>query len=275
MKTGTILTKYNRRVEATGSMVCVGLDSELEKLPARFREAQHPQFAFNKWIIDATCNYTAAYKPNTAFYEARGAAGWRELEMTVEYLRETCPDAVTVCDAKRADIGNTNRGYVRSIFDTMGFDAITLHPYLGREALLPFLEREDKASIILCRTSNAGAGDLQDVLSAGTPLWETVARRVSEEWNSAGNCMLVVGATYPREMRRIRDVAPDMTFLVPGVGAQGGDTQATVSAGLDAQGRGLMISSSRGIVFADDPAKAAQELRDEIRAAREVTHASR
>lgn len=269
-----IAAKYNKRVDTIWSMVCVGLDSELEKLPARFRNEKHPQFAFNRFVIDQTKSFAAAYKPNTAFYEARGADGWRELEMTMEYLREVCPDAVTVCDAKRADIGNTNRGYVKAIFDTMGFDAITLHPYLGREALMPFLEREDKASIILCRTSNAGAGELQDVMVDGAPMWETVARRVSEEWNTAGNCMLVVGATYPREMQRIREVAPAMTFLVPGVGAQGGDVAATVQAGHDARGCGLMISSSRGILFADNPAQAAEQLRDEIRAA-EVSHVAR
>lgn len=274
MKQGTIIEKYNRRVDTTWSMLCVGLDSELDKLPERFRNEPYPQFAFNQWIIDHTRSFAAAYKPNTAFYEARGAAGWRELEMTMEYLCDVCPDAVTVCDAKRADIGNTNRGYVKAVFDTMGFDAITLHPYLGREALMPFLEREDKASIILCRTSNAGAGEMQDLQAEGAPMWETVARRVSEEWNTLGNCMLVVGATYPREMQRIREIAPEMTFLVPGVGAQGGDVQATVAAGRDAHGRGLMISSSRGIIFKENPATAAQELRDEIRAA-EVMHAAR
>lgn len=274
MSVGVIAAKYNRRVDEIGSMVCVGLDSEMEKLPSRFREEAHPQFAFNQWVIDQTCSFAAAYKPNTAFYEARGAEGWRELEMTMEYLRAVCPDAVTVCDAKRADIGNTNRGYVKSVFDTMGFDAITLHPYLGREALMPFLEREDKASIILCRTSNPGSGELQDVDVDGAPLWETVARRVSEEWNVLGNCMLVVGATYPREMQRIREIAPEVTFLVPGVGAQGGDVEATVAAGRDAHGRGLMISSSRAIIFSEDPAMAAQALRDEIRAA-EVPHAAR
>jgi orotidine-5'-phosphate decarboxylase len=156
----------------------------------------------------------------------------------------------------------------------MGFDAVTLHPYLGREALMPFLERQDKVSIVLCRTSNPGAGELQDLECDGRPLWETVAMRVSADWNAAGNCMLVVGATYPDEMRRIRAIAPEIPFLVPGVGAQGGDVAAVVAAGLHARGRGLLIASSRGIIFSGDPAVAARNLRDEINVAREAAHAA-
>ena len=275
MASHSILEKYNRRVEATGSLVCVGLDSELEKIPARFLDAEYPQYAFNRWIIDETAEYAASIKPNMAFYEARGAQGLDELRMTAEYLRITYPEIVTICDAKRADIGNTNRGYVTSIFDVMSFDAVTLHPYLGAEALAPFLGRADKACIILCRTSNSGAGEFQDLDVGGKPLWQVVAEKVSRDWNSSGNCMLVVGATYPEEMRKIRTLAPDMTFLVPGVGAQGGDVASVVAAGLDTNGRGLMISSSRAIIFSDDPAKAARELRDDINAAREVVHAAR
>ncbi len=270
----TATDKFDRRADAVGSLLCVGLDPELERIPARFREAEWPLFAFNRWIIDQTHAYAAAYKPNMAFYEARGTAGLRELELTMEYLRGEHPDIFTICDAKRGDIGNTNRGYAVSIFDAMGFDAVTLHPYLGREALTPFLERRDKVSIVLCRTSNPGAGEFQDLESEGRPLWETVALRVSAEWNAAGNCMLVVGATYPEEMRRIRAMAPEIDFLVPGVGAQGGDVAAVVSAGLDARGKGLLISSSRGIIFSDDPAAAARGLRDEINAAREAVHAA-
>jgi orotidine-5'-phosphate decarboxylase len=268
------LAKLERRVEAIGSLVCVGLDPEMERIPWRFRAEMLPLFAFNRWIIEQTHSYAAAYKPNMAFFEARGTQGLTELELTMEYLRSEHPGIFTVCDAKRGDIGNTNRGYATSIFDAMGFDAVTLHPYLGREALAPFLERRDKVSIILCRTSNAGAGEFQDLVSEGRPLWEMVARRVSTEWNGAENCMLVVGATYPDEMRRIRAVAPAVPFLVPGVGAQGGDVAAVVSAGKDAEGGGLLISSSRGILFSEDPAAAARALRDEIQAAREASHAS-
>lgn len=256
--------KFERRAAAAKTLVCVGLDPEMAKLPERFQRMELPFFEFGKWIIEQTQEYAAAFKPNMAFYEARGAQGVRELEMTMEYLLVEHPEIVTICDAKRADIGNTNRGYVEAIFDAMGFDAVTLHPYLGREALMPFLEREDKASIVLCRTSNAGAGELQDLVVDGKPLWERVAMQVATEWNVKGNCMLVVGATYPEEMRRIRKVAAELPFLVPGVGAQGGDAASVVSAGLDAHGMGLMISSSRGILYSDDPAAAARALRDEI-----------
>jgi orotidine-5'-phosphate decarboxylase len=269
------VTKLEDRMKAAGSLVCVGLDPEMAKLPERFLGEPWPMFAFNKWVIEQTVEFAAAYKPNMAFYEARGVQGQRELEMTMEYLRAEHPTVWTVCDAKRADIGNTNRGYVTAVFDAMGFDAVTLHPYLGREALVPFLEREDKVSIVLCRTSNAGAGELQDLDCGGAPLWERVAERVAGEWNAKGNVMLVVGATYPEEMRRVRAVAPGMTFLVPGVGAQGGDVRAVVEAGLDERGRGLLISSSRGILYAKSPADAARELRDEIRMASEVKLAAR
>ncbi|HEY5330746.1 MAG TPA: orotidine-5'-phosphate decarboxylase [Acidobacteriaceae bacterium] len=275
MTTHSFLDKYNRRVEAIGSLLCVGLDSEIERIPASFSGDNLPQFAFNRWIIDRTAEYAAAIKLNMAFYEARGARGWDELHLTMEYLRAQHPEIVTICDAKRADIGNTNRGYVTAIFDDIGFDAVTLHPYLGREALAPFLERTDKACIILCRTSNPGAGEFQDLDVEGRPLWQAVAEKVDRDWNSKGNCMLVVGATYPGEMRTIRAIAPDITLLVPGVGAQGGDVVAVVAAGLDAHGRGLVISSSRGIIFSSDPAGAARELRDEINAAREAVYAAR
>lgn len=195
--------------------------------------------------------------------------------MLFAYLREAWPQHFTVCDAKRADIGSTNAGYVRAVFDELRADAITLHPYLGQEALMPFLQREDKASIVLCRTSNAGAGELQDLIAEGKPMWQHVAERVSRDWNAHGNCMLVVGATYPEEMRRIRAIAPEMNLLVPGIGAQGGDIAATVRAGLRADGKGLIISSSRAILYSDDPARIARETRDALNAAREVVLAER
>lgn len=266
------LAKYNRRAEAIGSLVCVGLDPDWGKLPTRFAGSQA---AFNRFIIEKTAPYAAAYKPNLAFYEARGTRGWDELHETMQALRELCPEALTICDAKRGDIGNTNLGYVQAIFDELRCDAVTLHPYLGREALQPFLTREDKACIVLCRTSNAGAGELQDLVCDGEPLWMHVARKVSGEWDRDGNCMLVVGATYPAEMRRVREAAPRTTFLVPGIGTQGGDVRAVVEAGLDTEGRGVIISSSRSLIFAEDPGSAARDLRDEIQQAREGTLAAR
>jgi orotidine-5'-phosphate decarboxylase len=264
-----VLAKYER----TGSLLCVGLDADWASLPVHFKNHATPQLAFNRYIIEQTCESVVAYKLNTAFYEARGTAGWSEMAQTAAFLKAEYPHLVTICDAKRADIGNTNRGYVRAIFDEMDFDAITLHPYLGQEALAPFLEREDKLSIILCRTSNPGAGDVQDLIADGKPLWQHVATKVANEWNKRGNCALVVGATWPEEMRVVRNIAPQLPFLVPGIGAQGGDVRAVVNAGLDANGGGLMISSSRAIIFAAEPGEAARAVRNEIQTACEAVDA--
>lgn len=264
-----IIAKYEARARRANSLLCVGLDSALERLPQRFRQAELPQFAFNRWIIEQTHPYVAAYKPNVAFYEAQGAQGLASLAATARYLREQHPDILTICDAKRGDIGSTNAGYVRAIFDELGFDAVTLNPYLGSEALEPFLAREDRACIILCRTSNPGAGELQDLTVSGRPLWQVVAERVSRDWNARGNCMLVAGATYPDELREIRAVVGEMTLLVPGIGAQGGELEATVRAGLNRAGLGLIINSSRGVIFADDPATEARALREQINAIRQ------
>ena len=270
-----VAEKLARRIEAVNSLLCVGLDPDFEKLPQRYRGHVDPQQRFGEWIIDQTAQYAAAIKLNAAFYEARGAEGVAEMERTVEYVRARYPELVTICDAKRADIGNTNKGYVEAIFDRMGFDAVTLHPYLGREALEPFLSRQDKMCIVLCRTSNAGAGEFQDLIVNARPLWLAVAERVSSEWDVDGNCALVVGATYPEEMRRIREVAPRTMMLVPGIGAQGGDVQAAVRAGLDTRGAGMLVSASRSILFSEEPSAAARALRDEINSAREMVHAAR
>lgn len=268
-----IIDKYNSRADKADSLACVGLDADFEKLPPRFLKEEFPQFSFNKYIIERTHEFAAAFKANIAFYEARGEQGLKELKLTMDYLRQTHPDIFTICDAKRADIGNTNRGYVTSILDWLGFDAMTLHPYLGREALEPFLSRPDKGAIILCRTSNPGAGEFQDVMvgdpvaqgsGAAKPLWQIVAEKVRDEWNENDNCLLVVGATYPEEMRKIRTLVGEMTFLVPGVGAQGGELGSAVQAGLNKAKKGMIINSSRGVIFTEDPAAAARELRDGI-----------
>lgn len=248
-------------------MLCVGLDTDHTRLPRGFG-----QFEFNKAIIDATADLVCAFKPNSAFYEALGPDGIEQLKLTADYMHQNYPDIPIILDAKRADIGNTNNGYTSFIFDYLGVDAVTLHPYLGREALEPFLNYKNKGLIILCRTSNPGAGELQDLLVDGKPVYQHVARQVSENWNTNKNCLLVVGATYPEEMKIIREiVGPEMTFLVPGVGAQGGSIEAVMKAGLAPNKRGLIISSSREIIFAssgDDFAKAARQealkLRTEI-----------
>ena len=258
--------KYERRVDAVESLLCVGLDSQLDRLPEHFRQPgeEFPQFLFNRWIIEQTHPFVSAYKPNIAFYEAQGDAGLKALKLTLDYLRANHPDILTICDAKRADIASTNAGYITAIFDWLGFDAITLQPYLGRESLQPFLDRQDKGCIILCRTSNLGAGEFQDLLIDGNPLWQVIAQQVHDEWNQHGNCMLVIGATYPDELARVRQRVGEMTLLVPGIGTQGGDVETTVRAGVNKEGRGMIINASRSIIFSDEPAEAARRLRDEI-----------
>lgn len=268
----TVTEKYHARAEQVDSLLCVGLDSALERIPAHFHAEDRPQFAFNRWIIEQTHAVTAAYKPNIAFYEAQGEAGLRALQATLDYLRAEHPSILTICDAKRADIGSTNAGYVAAIFDRLGFDAVTLNPYLGRAALEPFLERTDKGSIFLCRTSNPGAGELQDLQIDGEPLWAVIAARISQVWNAHGNCMLVAGATYPDDLAHMRHIVGHMTLLVPGIGAQGGDVAQTVRGGGTPDGLGLIINSSRGIIFADDPGAAARALRDTINTHRNPHH---
>lgn len=258
----TALQKYNARVDAVDSLVCVGLDPEAEKIPPRFRGAAHPQFEFNKYIIQATHPYAAAYKLNIAFYESRGAAGFEDLKLTTDYLRANHPDILLLCDAKRGEVLNTNIQNAVTLFDHFGFDGATVNPYLGSEALAPFLERKDRAVIVVCRTSNPGAGEFQDLLVGGIPLWQVILQKVRDEWNKNQNCMLVVGATYPAEMAKARELAGEMTFLVPGFGAQGGDIKAAVKAGLNSKRKGVIAVSARGVIFAEDPGHAARELRD-------------
>ena len=258
------IDKYNQRAAAADSLLCVGLDSALEKLPPRFREQEHPQFEFNRWIIQQTHPFVSAYKPNMAFYEARGDAGLRCLKRTQDYLHEHHPDILTVCDARRGDNANSNTGYVQAIFDWLGFDAVTLQPYMGSSVLQPFLARAEKGCILLCRTSNPGDDELQELEVDGKPLWRVVAENARDRLNANGNCMLVAGATVPETMRQIRRIVGDMPLLVPGVGAQGGDVEQAVRAGIDRHGHGLIINASRSVLFAPDPAAATHALRDEI-----------
>ncbi|MEP7290553.1 MAG: orotidine-5'-phosphate decarboxylase [Chloroflexota bacterium] len=258
----SVIDKYNRR--ASESLLCVGLDSSVGKMPERFQHDAQPQFAFNRWIIDQTHAYVSAYKPNIAFYEARGDLGLRELKLTMEYLQAEHPDILTICDAKRADMDSTSVGYVAEIFDWLGCDAVTLNPYLGRDALQPFLSRVDKGCIILCRTSNPDAGELQDLLIEGKLLWQVVAEKVRDEWDTNGNCMLVVGATHPEQLAQVRGIVGEMTLLVPGIGAQGGSVEAVVKAGVNAEGKGLIINASRSVIFAENPGDEARKLHEEI-----------
>jgi len=256
----TFQKKLDSIIKKNNSLMCVGLDSSFEKLQKAFQKKDYPQFAFNKWIIEQTHDLVCAYKPNTAFYEARGADGITELKMTCHYLSKYYPNIPIILDAKRGDIGSTNEGYVSFAYTYLGADAVTLHPYLGKEALHPFLDQKNKGCIILCRTSNPGSGEFQNEVH----LYKKVAKAVSQSWNTNKNCMLVVGATYPKELAAVRKMVGDMTLLIPGIGAQGGDVEKTVKAGLNSHNAGMIINSSRGIIFAKDPREEAKKLRENI-----------
>jgi orotidine-5'-phosphate decarboxylase len=237
-----------------GKFLCVGLDADLEKIPESFKghDAGETILNFNRAIIDATKDLVCAYKPNSAFYEAAGDGRFFALRDTISYIQEVSPEIPVILDAKRGDVGNTNRGYVESAFEFLKADAITVHPYLGREALEPFLTRKDKGIFVLCRTSNSGAAEFQNLILDGIPLYRQVAEHVHKIWNASGNCGLVVGATYPEEIREIRRDAPTVPFLIPGVGTQNGDLAKSVRNGKDARGRGFILSISRAIIFSDD-----------------------
>jgi orotidine-5'-phosphate decarboxylase len=251
---------------SSGSLVCVGLDPDVAKLPADLQIASAPLYAFNRRVIDATFDIAAAYKPQIAFYSALGAED--QLTLSIRYIRERAPTALVILDAKRGDIGNTTEAYVREAFDRYGADVVTVNPYMGADSVRPFLARKDRGAALLCRTSNSGAKDFQDLLFDGLPLYRHVAQHADSQWNQHGNLMLVVGATVPREMAELRAAHPRVPFLVPGIGAQGGDLRATLNAGLDADGAGLLISASRGVIYAGGGTAPA------IRAAAEDLHAA-
>ncbi len=250
----------------SGGLLCVGLDPDPAKLPPDLAGERQPLLAFNRRIIDATADLAAAYKPQIAFYSALGKEA--ELEASIRYARERAPHALVILDAKRNDIGNTAAAYASEAFDRYGADAVTINPYMGDDSVRPFIARPDRGAILLCRTSNPGARDFQDLLVDGLPLYRRVAERADRDWNGLGNLLLVVGATYPREMAELRRAHPTLWFLVPGIGAQGGDLEATLAAGLMPDGTGLLVNSSRGIIYAGDATPAA------IRAAATELHAA-
>ncbi len=232
----------------SGGLVCVGLDPDPLKLPPDLEGSPEPLLAFNRRIVDATAALAAAYKPQIAFYSALGRE--TELVSSIEYIRAHAPHALVILDAKRNDIGNTAEAYAREAFDRYGADAVTVNPYMGADSVLPFLARPDRGAILLCRTSNPGARDFQDLLIDGLPLYRHVAERADRDWNQAGNLMLVVGATYPAEMAELRRAHPALSFLVPGIGAQVGDLPRMLHAGLNDEGTGLLVNSARGIIYA-------------------------
>jgi orotidine-5'-phosphate decarboxylase len=230
------------------------LDTLAERIPESISPNRSPRqrvVDFNASIVESTSDLVCAYKPNSAFYEALGEEGFGAIRETISAIREIAPEVPVILDAKRADIGSTNLGYVTAIFEELQADAVTVHPYLGGEALEPFLQREDKMVFVLARTSNPGAGEFQDLLTDGIPLYRRVARSVATQWNERGNCGLVVGATYPRELELVRsDVPADLPILIPGIGAQGGDLNAVIAAHRVAESNSFLINASRSVLYA-------------------------
>lgn len=256
---------------SNNSLLCVGLDPDLDRFPAHLKDQPDAIVTFCRAIIDATADLACAFKPQIAYFAALGAEG--QLEEICRYLRENYPHIPLVLDAKRGDIGATAHQYAREAFDRYGADAVTVNPYMGFDSVEPYMAWPDRGVIVLCRTSNAGGSDLQFLDVGGTPLYQHVARLVADKWNRNGQCALVVGATFPEELAQVRAIVGDMPLLVPGVGAQGGDVAATVGAGKTANGAGMMINSSRAILYAtpqgdEDFAAAARRVamqtRDEI-----------
>ena len=230
------------------SLLCVGLDPDVARFPVEFRDKPDAIFLFCKAIIDATAIYACAFKPQIAYFAALAAED--QLQAICDYLKQNYPNIPIVLDAKRGDIGSTAEQYAREAFERYDADAVTLNPYMGFDSVAPYLEWKDRGAIILCRTSNPGGSDLQFLTIDGVPLYQHVARMVSEKWNPHGQCGLVVGATFPHELEQVRKIVGDMPLLVPGIGAQGGDIEATVKAGRSSTGAGMMINSSRAILYA-------------------------
>lgn len=250
------------------SFLCIGLDVDLEKVPAYLLSEEDPIFAFNKAIIDATHHLCVAYKPNTAFYEAYGLKGWQSLEKTIKYLNENYPEIFTIADAKRGDIGNTSSMYAKAFFKDLAFDSVTVAPYMGKDSIEPFLAFKNKHTIMLALTSNKGAFDFQTKKVNNIELYKQVLE-TSKDWQNSDNLMYVVGATKAEYFKEIRKIVPNSFLLVPGVGAQGGSLQDVCKYGLSEENIGLLVNSSRGIIYAsksEDFAEKATEKARELQA---------
>ena len=250
------------------SMLCVGLDPEPSRFPAHLKGDASKIYDFCAAIVDATADLVCSFKPQIAYFAAYRAED--QLERLMEHMRRTAPQVPVILDAKRGDIGSTAQQYAKEAFERYGADAVTLNPYMGRDSAAPFLQRNDRGCVFLCHTSNPGARDFQELLVDGVPLYQHIARTIAEEWNADGNCALVVGATFPEELHVIRGIVGDMPLLIPGIGAQGGDVEATVRNGKTADGTGLMINSSRGILYASTGAGYAEAARDAARDLRDT-----
>jgi orotidine-5'-phosphate decarboxylase len=265
----SFMDRLRDRWHGADTLVCVGLDPEPAKFPAKFAHDPDAIFHFCRDIVDATAPYVCAFKPQIAHFAAAHAE--EALRMLILHIGFRYPDIPVILDSKRGDIGSTAQHYAAEAFDRYGADAVTVNPYLGRDSVQPFLDRTDKGVVVLCRTSNPGAGDLQDMVIGGRPLYQHVAEKIARDWNDNDNCALVVGATWPDQLREVRAIVGDVPFLVPGIGAQGGDVQAVVSNARTRDGTGLVVSSSRAILYAsagndyaEAAAHAARTLRDGI-----------
>ncbi len=256
--------KLINQIRTKKSFLCVGLDSDIEKIPQPFLEKINPQFAFNQYIIEQTAPYTIAYKPNLAFYESQGAKGFEELKMTVDFIRENHPDIFLIADAKRGDIGNTSKHYAKTFFEYFDFDAVTLSPYMGYDVVAPFLEYPNKWVILLGLTSNSSAGEVQFFENSKNRKFFEHIIELGQKWGTPENTMFVVGATKAEYLKEIRTLAPDNFFLVPGIGAQGGDLEMVIRNGKNPDG-GLLINSSRGIIFSENPETAAKNLQEQMK----------
>ena len=251
------------QIKKKRSFLCVGLDSDIAKIPSHLLEEEDPVFAFNKAIVDATAEVAIAYKPNIAFYESRGVEGWQSLERTMKYIKTTYPEIFTIADAKRGDIGNTSQMYAKAFLETLDFDAITVAPYMGEDSVTPFLQYEGKWVVLLALTSNKGAFDFQFFAENGEKLYERVLKK-SQEWGNDRNMMYVVGATKADMLEGIRKIVPEHFLLVPGVGAQGGSLEEVAKYGMNNH-CGLIVNSSRGIIFADKTENFARRAGEEAR----------
>ena len=259
----SFVQKLEAACQANRSLLCVGLDPDPRLMPVE------DILNFNQAIVDATRDLVCAYKPNGAFYEALGMRGVRALVRTVQYIRDVSPDAIIIGDAKRGDVPSTSAAYADAMFKGVGFDSVTVNGYLGRDSVEPFLEYDGKGAFVLCRTSNPGAVDFQDIQDKeGVPLYQSVARAVGG-WSADGNLGLVVGATYPDELKAVRDICPQMPILIPGVGSQAGDLRAAVINGTNAEGRRAIISASRSIIYASSGPDFAEAARREASALRD------
>lgn len=261
------IEKLVSEIKRKNSFLCIGLDVDLERIPLHLLNEEDPIFQFNKAVIDATHKFAVAYKPNTAFYEAYGIKGWKSLERTIKYLKDEYPEIFTIADAKRGDIGNTSSRYAKAFFDDLGFDSITVAPYMGKDSVEPFLEYKDKYTILLALTSNEGADDFQTKKMDGLDFYKQVLE-TSKTWKNSQNLMYVIGATKAEYLAEVRKIVPSSFLLVPGVGAQGGSLEEVCKYGMN-KDVGLLVNSSRGVIYASNSTDFASAAANEAKSIQE------